>query len=157
MRMEVGMNGNWWSVVGQGFDLVGFTILSLDLYRDYSRYKRRDDYRFAVLAYEQAKQTKARIGDAEEPPPDGSVSLRQKQFHELKASTSANLIKQLYLELTKIDKKSADAVSIDEMAAVVQGAAYQPLRELDKRPPVAIAIGSVLIGFGFQIVGSWPD
>ena len=55
------MNGNWWSVIGQGFDFAGFTILSLDLYRDYSRYKRRDDYRFAVLAYEQAKQTRTKL------------------------------------------------------------------------------------------------
>jgi hypothetical protein len=149
------MNGNWWSVIGQGFDFVGFTILALDLYRDYRRYKRRDDYRFAILAYEQAKQGKARIGDAEAPPPEAAVSLREKQSHELKASTSANLIKQLYLQLTK--SRSAEGLSIDQMAAVVQGAAYQPIGEVDKRPPVAIAIGSVLIGFVFQIIGSWPS
>src|SRR5436190_10191677 len=90
-RSRRSMNGNWWSVIGQGFDFIGFTILSLDLYRDYSRYKRREDYRFAVLAYEQAKHTRTRIGDAEEPQPDTSVSLREKQLHELKASASANL------------------------------------------------------------------
>jgi len=151
------MNGNWWSVIGQGFDFAGFTILSLDLYRDYSRYKRRDDYRFAVLAFEQAKQTRTRIGDAEEPQPDGSVSLREKQLRELKASASANLIRDLYLGLTKADAKSPNTPSIEQMAAVIQGAAYQPVRELEKRPPIALAIGSVLIGFVFQIVGSWPD
>ena len=150
------MNGNWWSVIGQCFDFIGFTILSLDLYRDYSRYKRRDDYRVALLAYEHAKQIKARIGDAEEPPPDGSVSLLQKQSHEVKASTSANLIKDHYLELTRADPNSAEDVSIDQMVRVVQRAAHQPLREVDRRPPIAVAIGSVLIGFVFQIIGSWP-
>jgi hypothetical protein len=150
------INGNWWSVIGQGFDFIGFTILSLDLYRDYSRYKRRDDYRVALLAYEHAKQTKARIGDVEEPPPDASVSLLQKQSHELRASTSANLIKDYYLELTKADPSSAADVSIDQMVMVVQRAAHQPLREVDRRPPIAVAIGSVLIGFVFQIIGSWP-
>ena len=78
-------------------------------------------------------------------------------MHELKASTSANLIRDLYLGLTRGDAKSRATPSIEEMAAVVQGAAYQPLRELDKRPPIAIAIGSVLIGFVFQMIGSWPD
>jgi hypothetical protein len=150
------MNGNWWSVIGQGFDFIGFTILSLDLYRDYSRYKRREDYRFAVLAYEQAKHTKTRIGDAEEPQPDTSVSLREKQLHELKASASANLIRDLYVGLTRAEAKPPDTASVEQMAAVVQGAAYQPLRELDRRPPIAVAIGSVLIGFVFQIIGSWP-
>ena len=151
------MNGNWWSVVGQGFDFVGFTILSLDLYRDYSRYKRREDYRYAVLAYEQAKQTMTRIGDADEPQPHASMSLREKQLQELKASASANLIRDLYLGLIKPGLKSRETPSIEEMAAVLQGAAYQPLRELDKRPPIALAIGLVLIGFVFQIIGSWPD
>ena len=42
------------------------------------------------------------------------------------------------------------------MAAVVHGAAYQPLRELDKRPPIAVAIGSVLIGFVFQTFNLLP-
>ena len=85
------------------------------------------------------------------------MSLRAKQLHELKASASHNLIRDLYLGLTKVDVKSRETPSIEEMAAVVQGAAYQPLRELDKRPPIALAIGSVLIGFVFQIIGSWPD
>ena len=48
--------GNRWSVTGLILDLPGFTILAVDLYRDYSQVRARWNYQNAVQRFLEARK-----------------------------------------------------------------------------------------------------
>jgi len=47
--------GGWWSVIGQTFDLLGFAILSTDLYREYRRFRRKANLKIAINEFDELK------------------------------------------------------------------------------------------------------
>jgi len=65
------------------------------------------------------------------------------------------ILKESYLSV-KNQENINNTPPIEEMANVVREEAAKPLPELEKRPPVLFGIFLIIVGFAFQIVGSWP-
>jgi hypothetical protein len=156
MCTVLGIAQAWWTVFGLVADAVGFTLLAVDLMREYRRYRLVETLRAGAGA---AERLHASRNESEE-------ELRSKEENELRGnirvmldrmdkSTDRAIVHLAYGRLVPTydpsNLPSMDAL-VDRLRAKADEIAVKPYR----RAPIRLGVLLVLLGFVFQLIGSIP-
>ena len=157
------------TTVGLFLDLAGFLIIALDVYRDYARFKSHKYFVGATAAalqlerrrLERINQTAAKQ-DAKRKRGVVQNVKRDEQIKQLAALRREHELLGVALAWKSLRRHPIAGVTLPDksdfaaMADAFRIAAEAEIRRPYARPPLVFGLFLVILGFMFQIVGSWP-
>ena len=140
----------WWTVAGLVCDILGFTLLAIDLGREYMR------HRTAVTLEEGATSAEWLMRERDESMDmDTERGRLQREWRDLMRRTQQGLMRAA--EITA--DPSGKVAAVDNLEGKVEAfrALAREVRESPfKRAPIFTGIFFVIVGFMLQVVGAIP-
>jgi hypothetical protein len=141
----------WWTVAGLVADILGFTLLALDLSREYIRHRRSVSLAEGAEAAEwliQHRDNQVDTSDAEK------RKLRQ-ELAELKQRINYGLMRSAEI-LSDPSGKVAALNRLEDKIGAFRTLAKEVAARPFKRGPIFTGIFFVILGFVLQVVGAIP-
>jgi hypothetical protein len=151
-----GLAQGWWSVAGLCSDIFGFSLLALDVGREYLRHKRAEQLLDAAHAAEwlvRDDERKAELDEWEKSDPE--LMVPRKEMRELRRNIQHAGLRIAELTLAHREGKGLGGKPGEKAAAFRELAREAGLKPF-KRGPIFIGVFFVLMGFVLQVAGSIP-
>ena len=160
MCQILGLAQSWWSVAGLTVDIVGFSMLSIDLMREYGRARNVEELRAGANAMERlsASEQDELVEDyAFKGDDDGSLAAKLERVNarnRMLIDRATALIAADKLGAMVIDENGSGRWTIgpDDVRAKADEMAAKPYR----RGPIRFGIFLVILGFIGQLAGAAP-
>ena len=155
MCSTLGLLQNWWTVAGLLLDIVGFSVLAIDLGREYSRHKAIQELEKGADAADFLFSEKP-IPETERAPFDYTsdvMRLRQRLialWHRADLGMAQSRAEKLGLNTFSLPD------GYDESAQALRTLARQTASARLKRSPIFVGISLVIGGFILQLIGAIP-
>jgi hypothetical protein len=147
----------WWSVAGLTSDIFGFSLLAVDVGREYLRHKRVQQLEEAASSAEWLVQEDNKPPEPNNPEEvvDTTLKAARKEFRDLSRRLHELDVRMAELNVQhRGDPKPIG--SLHEKAQAFRILAQQTGTKPFKRAPIFTGVFFVLLGFVLQVIGAVP-
>jgi hypothetical protein len=149
------MAQGWWSVAGLTADIVGFSILAIDVGREYARHRRAQSLEESAAAAEWLVRDREREAERKERGEGEEPTRVRRELRDLNRGMREAEVRISEL-VAQYEGEPKLAGSMEEKAAAFREMAKAAGSRPFKRAPIFTGVFLVLIGFVLQVAGSIP-